>query len=148
MKALQLGIISAIFLLHTSNLLAQSGGIQRQAIFKNSSDRLPVAGNELAKAFSAQAGSTISFKFSNLAFSGEVISAADHSPKQRTVIVRSSDLNNSLLSITRRVNEDMSVSYEGRIINQNSADGFELKRNEDGSYSFNKIKTADLLQDL
>ncbi len=51
-------------------------------------------------------------------------------------------LQNALLSISRRINDDNSVTYVGRIINEKYADGYELIKDNSGNYSFTKIKTT------
>jgi len=53
-----------------------------------------------------------------------------------------------LLSISRRIDDDNTVTYVGRILNENSTDGYQLVKDKSGKYSFNKIKTADLIQDF
>ena len=64
------------------------------------------------------------------------------------VVIRSSSLDNTLFSFSKRIEEDSSVSYIGRIINEKYADGYELKKENDGTYSLNKIKTEELIQDF
>jgi hypothetical protein len=57
-------------------------------------------------------------------------------------------LHNTLLSISKRINDDNSITYVARIINEKYADGYELKKDIAGNYSFNKIKTDELIQDF
>ena len=52
------------------------------------------------------------------------------------------------LSISKRIDDDNTITYVGRIINEKYADGYELIKDKSGNYSFNKIKTADLIQDF
>ena len=51
------------------------------------------------------------------------------------------------MAISKRTNDDNSISYVGRIINEKFADAYELKINTDGNYYLNKIKLYDILQD-
>jgi hypothetical protein len=105
--------------------------------------------NELDKAFTATPGSSIQFNFANkLPFSGVVLSSVQRYSNLSSVIIKSSLLQNALLSISRRINDDNSVTYVGRIINEKYADGYELIKDNAGNYSFNKIKTQDLIQDF
>jgi hypothetical protein len=62
------------------------------------------------------------------------------------VIVKSPTLNNTLLAISKRINDDKTITYVGRIINDKYADGYELKK-ENGSYAMHKIKTDALVED-
>jgi len=57
-------------------------------------------------------------------------------------------LQNTLLSISKRINDDNTITYVGRIINEKYADGYELKKDNNGNYSFNKIRTEELIQDF
>jgi hypothetical protein len=52
------------------------------------------------------------------------------------------------LSISKRINDDQTITYVGRIINNNYADGYELKREKNGSYTMHKIKTDALIEDF
>jgi len=56
-------------------------------------------------------------------------------------------MNNTLLAISKRINDDKTVTYVGRIINDKYADGYELKRENNGSYAMQKIKTDALVED-
>ena len=57
-------------------------------------------------------------------------------------------MQNSLFSISKRINDDNTITYVGRIINEKYADGYELKKDNYGNYTFNKIKTEELIQDF
>ncbi|MCO6498705.1 MAG: hypothetical protein J5I50_13705 [Chitinophagaceae bacterium] len=148
MKTLQAGI-ALLFLMFTANAtFAQSHPERQNALFRGSADRLPVTTSELDKAFTATKGETITFKFHDLLFKGEVVSSVKRYETLHTVIVRSASMNNSLLSISKRIEDDMSVTYVGRILNEKSADGYQLVKSEEGKYNFKRIKTDELLQDF
>ncbi len=103
---------------------------------------------ELSKVFTATAGQDISFSFSNnFTFSGTVTSNLVKYSNLQTAIVKSPDYSNSILSISKITNTDGSISYTGRIINKDYFDGFELKRNTQGSYELIKMETDRVLPD-
>lgn len=126
---------------------AQVVSSSRPQLFRTVSDRLPTAITELDKAFTAPEGTSVKFKFYNLAFSGIVTSSIKRYDNLYSVIIKSSSLNNTLLSISKRINDDKTITYVARIINEKYADGYELIKANDGSYAFNKIKTEALIQD-
>lgn len=126
---------------------AQVVSSSRPQLFRTVSDRLPTAITELDKAFTAPEGTSVKFKFYNLAFSGTVTSSIKRYDNLYSVIIKSSSLDNTLLSISKRINEDKTITYVARILNENYADGYELIKANDGSYAFNKIKTEALIQD-
>ena len=128
---------------------AQVASSARPNLFTSFSANIPASVNELDKAFTAAPGSSIQFNFANkLPFSGVVLSSVQRYSNLSSVIIKSSLLQNALLSISRRINDDNSVTYVGRIINEKYADGYELIKDNAGNYSFNKIKTQDLIQDF
>ncbi|MEP7252707.1 MAG: hypothetical protein ABI683_10015 [Ginsengibacter sp.] len=127
---------------------AQIVNSSRPTLFKNVSASFAVTTMELDKAFIVKEGSQVQLNFANnFTFSGVVVSSVQRYGKLSNIIIKSPNLHNTLLSISRRVNDDNSVSYVGRILNEGYADGYELKQGSDGKYAFHKIKTEDLIQD-
>lgn len=121
----------------------------RPELFTNFSANIPASISELDKAFAAVPGSSIQFNFANkFPFSGTVLSSVQKYSNLSSVIIKSSLLKNSLLSISKRINDDNTITYVGRIINEKYADGYELIKDNSGNYSFKKIKTEDLIQDF
>ncbi len=143
-KALLLCTIVCCFF--TSN--AQVLHSDKAALFANVSSSFKAAISELDKAFLAKEGSSIQLQFaSNFTFNGTIMSSVQRYGKLSSIIVRSQSLQNTLLSLSKRTNEDNTITYVGRILNGAFADGYELNKNTDGSYTFNKVKSEDLLQD-
>jgi hypothetical protein len=148
MKFIHRFLAISIFLISFFATNAQVQTSSRQRLFSRYSDRLPTKVNELDKAFFAAPGSEIELNFSNFSFKGIVTSSIKRYHNLSTVIIKSTSLNNSLLSISKKINDDKTISYIGRIINENYADGYELVQDSLGNYSLNKIKTEALLQDF
>lgn len=136
-----------LFTLFSLSSHAQIKHDSRQAIFRSASDRLPAKISELDKAFTSPAGTEVNLRFHNLSFSGTVISSVKRYENLYSVIIKAPELDNSLLSISKRINDDKSVTYIGRILNEKYADAYELVRNDDGTYLFQKLKTDALIQD-
>ncbi|HEV2830784.1 MAG TPA: hypothetical protein VGW31_02280 [Hanamia sp.] len=147
MKTLNKLFVLCIIVMSSYGTKAQVVSSSRPQLFRTVSDRLPTAITELDKAFTAPEGTSVKFKFYNLAFSGTVTSSIKRYDNLYSVIIKSSSLDNTLLSISKRINEDKTITYVARILNENYADGYELIKANDGSYAFNKIKTEALIQD-
>lgn len=147
MKTLLPGLAVLLLLINTNPLRAQVYPVKKQQIFKNASDRVPVAIAELEKAFKAKEGTNLTFQFRGLELKGTLLSSVKRYENLYSVIVKSSS-DDTLLSFSKRINDDLSVTYIGRILNDHSSDGYELKKNTDGSYTFHKIQTEDLIQDF
>lgn len=65
----------------------------------------------------------------------------------QTVIIHSTAFNNALLQVSKITNQqDQVVSYTGRIINERSADGFEIKKAANGTYQLQKFETDKILE--
>lgn len=121
----------------------------KPSLFNNFSANISTAVNELDKAFLGAEGSSIQFNFANnFSFAGTVFSSVQRYSNLSSVIIKLPSLQNSLLSISKRINDDNTITYVGRIINEKYADGYELKKDNYGNYTFNKIKTEDLIQDF
>lgn len=119
----------------------------RQNYFNKYSSKLPTATAELEKVFTTPEGAKIKINFSDFSFDGIVTSSIKRYDNLYSVIIKAPGLNNTLLAISKRINDDNTVSYIGRIINEKYADGFELRKGNDGNYAMNKIKTDVLIED-
>lgn len=129
------------------NNRSQIQSSNRSQLFRNVSQRVPAKTDELDKAFSAKEGSSVKLQFKNFDFEGTITSSVKRYDNLHSVIIKSSSLDNAIFSISKRIGDDNTIIYVGRIIHENYADGYELVQNEDGSYTLNKIKTEVLLQD-
>jgi hypothetical protein len=148
MKRIKKVLLLCVIATATYTAGAQIAASSRQNQFSKLSSKLPTTLSELEKAFLAPEGTKLQLKFSNLTFSGIVLSSVKKYDNLYKVVIKSSSLDNTLFSISKRIEEDSSVSYIGRIINEKYADGYELKKESDGSYSLNKIQTEELIQDF
>ena len=147
MKTLLKGLAMLILLFSSYSICAQSSNTLRTPMFKSAGERIPAAISELEKAFSAKNGTEVSFKFKNFAFTGIVISSVKKYDNLYSATIEIPSMKNTLLSISKRINDDRTITYVGRMINDKSTDGYELIKNTDGSYTFHKILTEDLIQD-
>ncbi|MEO8862170.1 MAG: hypothetical protein ABI358_12140 [Ginsengibacter sp.] len=127
---------------------AQVNTSSRPDLFNSYSAIIPASVSELDKAFTIGKATSIQLNFSDkLSFTGTVLSSVKRYNNLSSLIIKSTLLQNSILSISKRINDDNTITYVGRIINEKYADGYVLEQDKSGSYSFNKIRTADLIQD-
>jgi hypothetical protein len=119
----------------------------RQNYFSKYAEKLPTATSELEKAFTATEGAKVKINFAGLSFNGIVTSSIKRYDNLYSVVIKAPGLSNSILAISRRINDDNTISYVGRIINEKYADGFELRKEGNGSYAMNKIRTDALIED-
>jgi hypothetical protein len=138
-------LCAIILFSYTSN--AQILTSNRQNHFDKYAAKLATPESELGKAFSVPEGGKVKLNFGDFAFNGIVISSIKRYYNLYTVIVKSPDLNNTLLAISKKINDDKTITYVGRIVNDKYADSYELKRGNNGSYAMHKIKTDALVED-
>jgi len=147
MKNMYKVLVLCIITMSIYTAKAQNSTPVRRNQFSKFSEKLPTALSELDKAFLAPEGSKIQLNFSNFSFSGIITSSVKRYDNLYSVVVKSSSLDNTLFSISKRINEDQSISYVGRVINEKYADGYELRKESNGTYSLNKVETQELIQD-
>ncbi len=119
----------------------------RQNYFNKYAAKLPTAITELDKAFTAVEGAKVKINFGDFSFNGMVTSSVRRYNNLFSVIVKDPGLDNTILAISKRINPDKTVSYTAHILNQKYADGFELRKDSNGNYAMNKIKTDALIED-
>jgi hypothetical protein len=121
---------------------------RRPELFSAFSKTIDFPKSQLEKIFTAAEGSTIKLSLgNNVGFSGVVTSSVQKYQNLQSVIIRLNNLDNTVMGISKRINDDNSISYIGRIINTRYADAFVLKPDANGTYFLNKTKTAELIED-
>ena len=104
--------------------------------------------SELDKIFTSAEGSVLKLSFgNNFQFTGTVSSSTHRYTNLQSVTIKSNKSDGLVLGISKRINDDRTYTYIGRIINQKYGDAYELKLDNAGNYFLNKIKTDDLIQD-
>jgi hypothetical protein len=103
---------------------------------------------ELEKIFTTPEGRTIKLSLGdNVGLIGVITSSIQRYHNLQSVVVRLNNLDNTIFGISKRTNDDNSISYVGRIINTKYADAFEVKSDASGNYFINKTNTANLIED-
>jgi hypothetical protein len=146
MKIISKMMALCLILMTSYSIEAQILTSNRQNYFNKYSEKLPTATSELDKAFTIPEGGKVKLNFGDFTFNGIVTSSIKRYDNLYSVIRKAPGLNNTLLSISKRINDDKTVSYVGRIINEKYADGFELRKETQG-YAMNKIRTDALIED-
>jgi hypothetical protein len=148
MKIMNKMMALCIILMSSYTTQSQILTSQRHNYFNKYAERLPTTVNELDKAFTTPEGSKIKINFSGFQFNGIVTSSIKRYDNLYSVIIKSPSLNNTLLAISKRINDDKTETFVGRIINEQYADGYELRKANDGTYAINKIRTDAIIEDF
>ncbi len=137
-----------LLVLATSPFTSKAQNTPRPNLFDGFPNVINCANTELDKAFTSPEGNSVLLSFSNnIIFSGEISSATQRYTNLKSVVIKLNNLQGAILAISKRINDDNSISYVGRIVNEQFADGFELKKDANNNYFLNKIKLDDILQE-
>lgn len=97
--------------------------------------------------FNMNAGSAINVKFSqNFHLTGTIKSNDKVYANLQTVVIECTNYNKVKLFISKRINNDKSIKYVGRIIGRTAEDGFEIKGEPlAGNSSLTKINLKEMI---
>ena len=148
MKRIYKAVVLFILLFSHINTKAQVLTERRPQLFAAFSKTINFPKTEIEKIFSTAQGRTIKLSLGdNVSFTGVITSSLQPYPNLQSVIIQLNNLDNSVLGISKIINDDHTISYVGRIVNTKYADAFELMAYQSGNYSINKKNTADLIED-
>ena len=120
----------------------------KPAIFANYPDQIDCSPAQFSNAFNFTEGQAITLSFpSNFTISGRVISNEVKYSNLQTMTIQVPDFDNAVFHLSKQINDDNSVTYVGRIMNKNAADGYRIIKDAAGNYKFQKLETAKVLQE-
>jgi hypothetical protein len=145
MKLLNKGMLVVLFSLIATTSFAQT--IQsKQNIFAAYPQNIAIDNVVLSNSISFTKGSTVTLNLSNeFQFTGTVFFNEKIYDNLQTVMIRALDNAKSVFEITKLTNKDNSFEYRGRIMNNDAADGYEIK-NINGNYTLQKFETQKILE--
>jgi len=148
MKRIHKAVMLLALLITFNGTKAQVATERRPQLFASFSNIITFPKAELEKIFTLTEGSAIKLSLGgNVGLTGVITSSISRYHNLHSAIVRLNNLDNTIFGISKRTNEDNTITYIGRIINTKYADAFELKADANGNYFINKIKTAELIED-
>ena len=148
MKSLRQTMLVLLLCLTTAAGYSQGTSSQQPKLFANFPDEIALSVNTLRDAFNATDGQFVSLQLNNnFNFSGTVISNMIKYHNLRSIVIESPLFNDAIFHLSQITNEDNTITYVGRIINENAFDGYQIKRDAAGNYLFQKFETKRLLQD-
>ena len=134
--------------LFSISTFAQVKPSAKQKYFTDYPQTVQLSKNILQNTLGASEGEEVIIAFSSdFRFKGVVMSNQQKYHNLQSVMIKSSVFGNSIFQLSKIINEDKSISYSGRIINPEAADGYEIKQDMNGNYSFVKFETKSILQD-
>ncbi|WP_255156013.1 hypothetical protein [Ferruginibacter sp. HRS2-29] len=134
--------------LSTAVGFSQQNVAAKTRLFATLPDRIDLNSDVFKNVMTLAEGAAIAIPMGDgYTFQGIVLSNEIKYSNLQSVTIRSANLDNSFFSISKITNADNSISYTGRIMNNNALDGYEIKKAEAGNYKLQKFETARILQD-
>ena len=148
MKRIYKAAVLFSLLISFNGLTAQVVNERRPQLFAAFAKTINFPKTELEKIFTTTEGSIIKLSLeNNVGLTGVVSSSIQRYHNLQSVIIKLNNLDNTVFGISKRTNDDNSITYIGRMVNTKYADAFELKSDANGNYFINKKNTADLIED-
>ncbi len=117
----------------------------RPKLFADKAQTISLDNATLENAIAQTQGNLITVNLAaNFQFTGNVIFNERRNNQLQTMAIRSSENSKSVLQISKITNKDNTISYAGRIINPDAADGFLIKNNN-GIITLQKFEALDVL---
>ncbi len=127
---------------------AQSTTAAKPKLFDNQPASIAISESLLQSFFTLSQHQETAVNFSaQFNFPFRVLSNEVKYANLQTVIVKSSAFGNAIFQVSRIVNEDRSISFTGRILNDKAFDGFMIKKLDNGSYQLQKYETDQVLDE-
>ncbi len=118
----------------------------RPSLYAAQPSTINIEKNSLDNILSNKPGTLVSIPLTaDFTFEGTVISNITKYNTMHTVMLRSVQNPQSVFQITKIENKEKAATYTGRILNNNVADGYEIKNNN-GEYFLQKFETAKILE--
>lgn len=148
MKRIYKAVVLFTLLASFNSVKAQVVTERRAPLFAAFAQKINFPKTELEKIFTTPEGKSIKLSLGEgTGFSGVITSSIQRYNNLQSVIIKLNNLDNTVFGISKRINDDNSITYIGRIINTKYSDAFELKSDANGNYFINKKNTADLIED-
>lgn len=148
MNPLSKTLLGLLLCLTSAMSFAQTKTSLKPRVFNDYPDQIGLSSITLRVALTSKKDESINIALGGtLLLRGKVISNDQKYENLQSMLVRLDGFNNSLLSISQITNEDKSISYTGRILNQQTSDGYEIKTDASGNYRLQKFETARILPD-
>jgi hypothetical protein len=119
-------------------------------LFANLPGYIPVSIDAISSALNSPVGATVSITLSNelrFVIEGQVVSAVSkYENTMQSVVIRSTNFNGAVFTLTRTYAQDGSRKYTGRIVSLQHGDLYELQ-SRDGQFVLVKRKFYDLVNE-
>ncbi len=147
MRPLTTTALLLLFTITGVTAFSQKGQTNKPALFSAYPDVINCNVSELGRAFNEAVNQSVSLSLTNnFSFSGTISSNVVKYSNLQSVVIRSAAFGKAIFHLSKRTNPDNSITYVGRIIDQDYSDGYELKLDAAGNYQLRKIEIERVIQ--
>ncbi|MFZ4056851.1 MAG: hypothetical protein ACOYKE_01880 [Ferruginibacter sp.] len=140
-------IMCLVLTFTTVTSIAQSNSASRPSLFANYPSIIQCTEAQLSSLFNANVGQQVNASFAALNLSGPITSKEQRYSNLQIMVVKLPAFNNVLFSVSKRLDENNLPVYVGHILDNKYQDGYNLKRNNDGTYQFEKVEMGKIQPD-
>ena len=142
-------IIFVLFIgLCTTSAQAQKSKDVKKSLFTEFPGSIEISKNTLKNTLVSIPGELVSIPFNEkFIFTGKVLSNEMKYADLQTMVIKSEEFPNTLFQLSKILNKDNSISYVGRIMNNEALEVYEIKNYLADNYSLQKIDLDKILQD-
>jgi len=142
-------IIFVLFIgLCTTSAQAQKSKDVKKSLFTEFPGSIEISKNTLKNTLVSTPGQLVSIPFNEkFIFTGKVLSNEMKYADLQTMVIKSEEFPNTLFQLSKILNKDNSISYVGRIMNNEALEVYEIKNYLADNYSLQKIDLDKILQD-
>ena len=121
--------------------------LKKQSIFSKFPNAIAASEIQFNNAFSAKEGETITLSFSNnFIITGIVLSNVQKYDNLQSMTIQLPAYANAIFNLSKQTEVGRNTSFVGRILSTEAMDGYEIKKDANDSYTFQKVEEQKLRQ--
>jgi hypothetical protein len=120
--------------------------VPKTAAFSRFPETININKSELSQAMMVAEGSAITLNFSGLVIIGKVVANVQKYDNLQSILIRTEGFSNAFFHLSKVINKDKTISYIGRMLSDESSDGYEVKSDLTGNYQLKKVQLENILQ--
>lgn len=121
--------------------------VKKPTLFSRFPNVINCSETQFSNALMAKEGETVTLSFSNnFIISGKVISNVQKYANLQSMTIQLPAYANAIFNLSKQTETGQNIAYVGRILSTEAMDGFEIKKDDKGNYSFQKVEEQNLRQ--
>lgn len=120
--------------------------VAKTEIFSQFPETINISKSELSQSLIMPEGAALTLHFADLIISGKVISNVQKYDNLQSMVIKADNFANALFHLSKVTNKDNTITYIGRILSDDAADGYEVQTDLAGNYKLKKVLQENILQ--